>query len=139
MSAWLYQMTAGPDWSLERYRVRIWEGKRITWPTGRVARGSAGNIDGGQLLVLCFSKTGSEDPGVYGYGIVLSPPRGDRFSFRVVPPSDRLKADPAWNPGVEEWLDKVRGPVRQGTMWALNHEELTDIRQLVREHLAGAG
>jgi hypothetical protein len=47
--------------------------------------------------------------------------------FRPVSPSDHLKMDPWWNKEVGVIADKVRGTVKQGTMWPVRDDLAREI------------
>jgi len=47
--------------------------------------------------------------------------------FRPVSPSDQLKMHPWWDDGAKEIADKVRGKVKQGTLWEVPDELAADI------------
>lgn len=80
-------------------------------------------------LIMFFSKTGNDYLGNYGWGIVyIFNKRRNRVEFRLAPPRDYLKTDPIWREDIEKLTDKIRGKMRQITMWAICLEEFFAIR-----------
>ncbi len=74
MTAWLYQMTTeerdGESWSPEEYRLQVWEGDNITWGTRKITYRKQDIIRPGDLVILMFCKSPTEDHGIYGWGII---------------------------------------------------------------------
>lgn len=141
MQAWLYQMSRSgeQDWSPEKYRLEVREGKRISWPIGKVHARGLKEIAPGDLIVLFYAKTDNDYPGIYGWGLILNyNKRQNRIAFRVTPPSDYLKTDPLWNTRVEKWVDRIRGRMRQRTVWGISSDEFAVLRDRVRQ-LARSG
>ena len=137
--AWLYQMSSS-WWSPEEYRLTVWEGQVVRWPTARVRWGKQQNIHAGDLLLLFFCPTGTEDWGIYGCGIInrYNEVR-EEISFQVLPPSDYLKMSPCADDQLYEMVRKIRKG-KQGsdperwTMYDMSFEHLEDLRLKIREH-----
>jgi hypothetical protein len=67
MNAWLYQMALRKEWSPEDYRVEVWEGQEVTWPSGKLTGAKGGKIIPGDVIFLFFAQTHNVSPGIYGY------------------------------------------------------------------------
>lgn len=127
MSTWLYQISP-KLWSPEQYRFEVWERQDWAWPVGqKVTRGKVPAA--GDTVVFFFSPTGGVDPGVYGWAVILAWLNdSDReLRFRPVAPSDYLKMDPWWDNNVSAIANRIRGNVKQGTLWPI---AITDAKQL---------
>jgi signal peptidase I len=128
MTTWLYQLSP-KVWSPDRYRLEIWEGERWNWPVGE--KHPASEIpEPGDIIVFFYSPTGGIDPGYYGWAIVLEWFEGSSspLYFRPVAPSDYLKMRPWWNEDANNLANKIRGAVKQGTMWKLPDRLVPEIR-----------
>lgn len=79
----------------------------------------------GDRLFFFYAPTGGQEPGIYGWAVVLDWPEGDddtRVRFRPVSPSDQLKMCPWWDAEVKQIVDAVRGSVKRGTVWPLTDD-----------------
>lgn len=120
MSMWFYQMDQR-QWLPSSYRLDIWENERWTWPVGRKV--STASPEPGDRVVFFYAPSGGIEPGFYGWAIVLDWHEGERgMYFRPVSPSDHLKMDPWWDTNAKQIADKVRGRVKQGTLWEVPDE-----------------
>jgi hypothetical protein len=129
MADWLYQMSHG-EWPVEEYREQVWEGEVIHWPWNRVA-GRARPVEG-DLMVCWYARSGSVEPGMYGWGVVVRSIRSDkRLRWRPAPPSDYLKMRPLFDKDVQGIIDAVRGRMRQGTMWPIGRDHMKVLRAAV--------
>ena len=139
MSAWLYQMREQSDWSVADYRLEVWEGSTVGWPTRRVVGGSRTAIAAGDLIVFVFTPSGNQEPGIYGWGVITRfLDRREEIEFEVVAPSNYLKMDPVWDANVMTAFDVVRGAVKQGTMWRIEPSEPAAFRVAIRRRLGAA-
>lgn len=141
MVAWLYQMTTNNEepWGPEEYRMEVWEGNTVTWPVGSIDFRGGVAPKRGDILVLFFSKSKTDEPGLYGWGIITDViSEGTRPRLRFVPssPSDFLKMSVCWDGEVEKLSDQIRGKVKQKTMWAIKPEEMREIRKKIHHHIA---
>ena len=131
MATWLYQMSA-ESYSPERYREDVWEGQITRWPTGNVRSESGAELSPGDIIILAFVKTGTHEPGIYGWGIITNYREGSQtIFFRPTYPSDFLKMIPIWGGDVSDILDKIRGPVKVGTMWEMQYEFVAKLREKI--------
>lgn len=91
----------------------------------------------GEIVVFffCKGKYRIQDIGVYGWGIVSEVPKRGRIVIRPSTPSDYLKMSPLWNGDMNRMIDKIRENFYQRTMWAISHQELQEIRTMVRRHI----
>jgi hypothetical protein len=94
----------------------IWENERWSWPIGRKA--TTDNPVPGDRIVFFYAPSGGDEPGFYGWAIVLDTYEDERgIYFRPVVPSDHLKMDPWWDDKAKAAADEIRGKVKQGTLW----------------------
>jgi hypothetical protein len=115
---WLYQMSE--DWYPRGgYRLDIWEGALIAWDTGKVV---GGHPEPGDRILCWYSKTVSDEPGVWGWGVIMS---SDDESIRWKPvfPLDHLKLAPLFDDDLNDCIDRIRGKMRQGTMWRMSADD----------------
>jgi hypothetical protein len=120
MAMWLYQLTQA-EWPVNSYRLDIWEGERWRWPVGKIA--GAERPAAGDRVVFYFAKAGCDEPGFYGWAIVLQWEEAEsRFYFRPVAPSDQLKMCPWWDDEARRVADAIRGPVPRGTLWPVGDD-----------------
>src|SRR5262249_50371889 len=119
MSTWLYQISP-QIWDPGRYRLEIWEGERWAWSVGARA-GSGTDPQPGDTVVFFCSPTGGNDPGFYGWAVVLDwhQPNDTPLYFRPVAPSDHLKMDPWWDHEAKALADEIRGKVKRRTLWLI--------------------
>src|SRR4051794_20941333 len=108
MSAWLYQISP-KFWTPERYRFEIWERQDWAWPVGqKVTRGKLPGV--GDTVIFFYAPTGGDDPGVYGWAVVLEwlADSSRQLRFRPVAPSDYLKMHPWWETSTSAIVNKIR-------------------------------
>lgn len=138
MSTWLYQISP-KAWSPERYRFEIWEGERWAWPVG--AKSTGGNVpQTGDIVVFFYSPTGGNDPGFYGWAVVLEwyDESSTPLHFRPVAPSDHLKMHPWWDDNASKLADQMRGKVKQRTLWLVEDELAKKLRLGITAWLSNA-
>lgn len=133
MGTWLYQL-AENEWSINNYRLDIWEGERWRWPVGQI-RGSEshpqpGYPEPGDVVFFCYTKT-SKEPGFCGWAVVQQweDEGGDkkRFYFRPVAPSDQLKMHP-WGDGEAfDLVARVRRDWNQATLYFVDQDLAEEI------------
>ena len=139
MSAWLYQMSL-EQWPPSSYRLDVWENERWSWPVGKVQ--SKGRPAPGDRLFFFYAPSGGTEPGFYGWAIVLEWPAGDddtRVRFRPASPSDHLKMCPWWDDEVKSIVNRVRGRVKQGTVWRIDDATAQAIGRGIGRWLFGKG
>lgn len=137
MSTWLYQMSP-KVWSPSQYRLDIWEGERWAWPVGAMS-GQGKKPEPGDLLVTFFTKGNGTDPGFYGWAVILDwlNEAGDQLRFRPVAPSDSLKMCPWWDDEASSIADKIRGNMKQRTLWLVEDDLSTQLRHGILTWVAG--
>lgn len=137
MSTWLYQLSA-EAWSPETFRYEIWEGKAWHWEYGQKRGGDAPKT--GDTIVFYYTPSGCEDPGVYGWA-VLQRCHEESKTLYFVPaaPTNRLKMDPWWDElKTRALVDRIRGPMKQATLFLIGKDEERELRAGVRRWLGGA-
>jgi hypothetical protein len=117
MSTWFYQMDQR-IWSPERYRLEIWEGETWAWPARRIVAGGE-RPGAGDTVAFFYTRTGGDDPGFYGWAVVLEwfAQASHQLKFRPAAPSDKLKMFPWGDEQAMEIANSIRGKVKQGTLW----------------------
>lgn len=136
MSCWLYQINQ-KSWSPERYRYEIWEGQDWAWPVGqKVTRGRVPKA--GDTVVFFYAPSGGADAGFYGWAVVLEwfETSSTPMRFRPAAPSDHLKMHPWWDKRAAALADRVRGKVKQGTLWLFQEGAVAELRVGIATWLA---
>jgi hypothetical protein len=137
MQTWLYQMSDA-IWPVSQYRLEVKQGELIRWRTTNIPQNKGREIAPGDAIVLFYAPTGNDNPGVYGWGVIVNyNPEQDRLDFQVNPPSDYLKMDPLWDDEIRILISKVRGKVAQGTLWAMSNNDFDTLRSKIRHRVSG--
>jgi hypothetical protein len=119
-----------------RYRTEVWEGNLVTnWSIGQSKR-KPKEVLPGDMVILFFSKTAADEPGIYGWGIITLFDK-EVIDFRPAPPSDYLKMNPVPEKEVSEIIAKIRGHMAEMTMFKVDNEALEHLRQKIAEHVSG--
>lgn len=138
MSTWLYQLNP-KDWSPETFRFEIWEGQRWHWGYGTKRGGSGEDPKIGDTVVFFYARTGGDDPGIYGWAVLdRCEPDAHRLYFVPAAPTNYLKMTPWWDKKAEQLTDRIRGSVKQGTLWFISSDDTKALRAGVRRWLAGS-
>lgn len=136
MAHWLYQMSTD-YFPLNRYRTEVWEETTVTnWHIGESTHKPT-DVQPGEIIILFYAKTGTPDPGIYGWGIVTFFDR-EAINFRPVSPSDYLKMNPLWDDDISDIVDGIRGGMPQGTMYRVADGTLKKIREKIAEHVSSS-
>ena len=137
MACWLYQINAKDWWPLERYRTEVWEGQLVTnWTNGEATRRPK-DVLPGDTIVLYLVKTGTDEPGIYGWGIITSFHKEEFIDFRPSPPSDYLKMNPVPEEEVRGIIREIRGDFNALAMFKVNDKQYRELRQKIAEHVYG--
>jgi hypothetical protein len=134
---WLYQLSQ-TDWSLNNYRLDIWEGERWEWEVGRIAGQEVPQP--GDTVAFFYAPHACPEPGFYGWAVILlwvEEGKKRRFYFRPVAPSDTLKMRPWWDQEAERIAKAVRGAVAQGTLWPVPAKEEAKLKAGIAAWVAG--
>jgi hypothetical protein len=132
---WLYQINQ-ELWSPRRLRLELWEGERWSWPTRKFR--SAERPEPGDTVVFYCAKSGSSDPGFYGWAVVTEfYDDAEVLYFTPVAPSDYLKMTPWWDDAAEALADRIRGNMKQATLWSIDREARDELRAGIRRWLSG--
>jgi hypothetical protein len=129
MATWLYQLS-GKNWSPNRYRFEIWEGERWSWDVNSISKHDHDDPKVGDVVVFFYAKSKSSDPGFYGWGVILEwyPADISILYFRPTSPSDYLKMHPWSDKKAMELADKIRKPIKQGTLFLVQEELEGELR-----------
>jgi hypothetical protein len=74
----------------------------------------------GDLLVVLFVPTGSDDAGLCAVAVVTEFGEARQLRFRALPPTDTLQETPRWSPRAQRTVEAIRSKTgRRGTMWRL--------------------
>jgi len=135
MGAWLYQMNA-EEWSPDKYRKSVREGKTLNWSVGRIYRRKRKEIAPGDQVVLFFCERLNAEPGIYGLGEVKRFTRdgdsGPRIRIAVRPRTDTLKSTPVWDSEVRATVQAIRGNLPRGTMWRVTPSQYERLRRKIQ-------
>jgi hypothetical protein len=128
MANWMYQLNQ-KNWPPSRYRLEIWEGERWVWPVGqRLVQGN--KLIPGDTIVFFYAPSGGNDPGFYGWAVVLEwLEDASHLYFRAVAPSDHLKMHPWWDENAQNLADRIRGKMKQRTLWHVEDELVAELRE----------
>jgi len=137
MSTWLYQLNP-KAWTPETFRFEIWEGQRWHWDYGTKRGGDGANPNIGDTVVFFYARSGGDDPGIYGWAVLdRCEPADHRLYFVPAAPTNYLKMTPWWDKVAERLTDRIRGSVKQGTLWHVSSDDTKALRAGVRRWLAG--
>jgi hypothetical protein len=128
---WLYQMS-DEVWPEAQFRAAVWEGTTIYWPIGLVRDTDARPVPG-ERVVCWYAPTGSELPGLVGWGVVLGFSEArDELVWRPSPPTDAVKMCPIFDDDLKEHVDNVRGGFPRATMWPVTVTEARYLAHRIR-------
>lgn len=134
MATWFYQINQ-EWWSLERYRLEIWENHTWAWPVRKIT--GRERPEAGDTVCFYYSKSGGGDPGFYAWAVVTEfYEEANEMYFRPVAPSDHLKMNPWWSSDAERLANDIRGAVKQGTMWSVTDEARMRLRTGIQRWLS---
>ena len=127
MATWMYQLSQ-TNWPPSRYRLEIWEGERWVWPVGQ--RSAGGEVPApGDTIVFFYAPSGGNDPGFYGWAVVLEwLEDASHLYFRAAAPSDHLKMVPWWDDDAKDLSDRIRGKMKQRTLWLVADDLAAELR-----------
>ena len=135
MNTWLYQMNNKEGWTPGDYRLTVWEGETVDWPTGRITSPSKEQPQPGDVVMFFFTRSSTPSPGIYGWALVTEVhPKSQRFHFRALPHSDMLKIDPIYDEVIEQLVERVRGKFKQGTMWSIVRADFIILKDQIQKH-----
>lgn len=139
MAAWLYQMAEDEQWTPEDYRIEVWEGEPVTWPHRKIVSREALKPTSGDPIILFFAKSGTQAPGICGWGVILRLyAKKEEIRFRAVFPTDLLKMNPIWDNEVEDLINEVRRPHPRATMWAMTADAYNSSCRRIRGYVGTA-
>jgi hypothetical protein len=82
--------------------------------------------------VCWWAKSGALEYGVIGWGVVESTTYGTDLRWRSAPPSDRWAMSPITSPEIEAVVEKIRGKMRQATLFAAEGALAVDLIQSIK-------
>lgn len=137
MTCWLYQINAKEWWPSERYRTEVWEGQLVTNWTNGLAKRKPKDVNPGDIIILYLVKAGTDEPGIYGWGIITSFHKEEFIDFRPSPPSDYLKMNPVPEKEIIKVIREIRGGFDALSMYKMNDSQYKKLRQTIAEHVYG--
>ena len=155
MPAWLYQMSSGGSgglwrsaqnqpWYPSSYRQEVIEGEPIRWDVGKIYFRTQAAVSTGDTVIFFFCKTGENDPktgsfqpGIYGWGKIIDPPQDsyDQIEFVSQPPSNYLKMKVLWDKDIERITNQIRAKQYQGTMWPIGKNHLQELQRKIMAYI----
>jgi hypothetical protein len=66
---WFYQLD-NADWSINDYRLDVWEGERWEWRVFRATEIKSSPPKPGDQIVFFYAPHDNNDPGFYGWAII---------------------------------------------------------------------
>jgi hypothetical protein len=138
MAMWLYQLSED-HWSRRDYRVDIWEGERWQWGINQIRPGDKAP-ESGDTVVFFYAKKECDEPGFYGWAVILrwiKEDGGSTIYFRPVSPSDRLKMSPWGDPSAMTLADQVRGKMPRATLYLVDEELAVKIASGIKSWSVG--
>jgi len=136
MSTWLYQLNP-KTWTPETFRFEIWEGKHWHWTHGS-KRGESVPATG-DTVIFFYSPSGGDDPGIYGWAVLeRCDVESKTLYFIPVAPTNRLKMDPWWDEAALKIVNDIRGPMKQATLFQIDHADVLKLRAGIRGWLGAS-
>jgi len=126
---WVYQLSS-KEWNQDLYRLGVLEGERVAWPVGK--KQSELEPEPGERIVCWWAKTGAPEFGVVGWGVIEGSTYGEGIRWRPRSPSDRWSMSPLRSPEIEAAVDKVRGKMRQATLFAAQGEDAVRLLEAIK-------
>lgn len=84
------------------------------------------------------ARTGGDDPRIYGWAVLdRSEPEAHRLYFVPAAPTNYLKMTPWWDKEAEKLTDRIRGTVKQGSLWHVSGADTKALCAGIRCWLAG--
>ena len=135
MNMWLYQLNA-KLWSPGVFRYEVSETQRWSWGCGKKIGKSTPAV--GDTVVFFYSKTDCSDPGIYGWAIIERfDPVSKTLYFIPTAPTNWLKMDPWWDDEAILVCEKIRGNMKQATLFPIRSALIPRIRKGIRKWLKG--
>lgn len=140
MAMWLYQMSAkkklskgGYKWTPAKYRKQVREGHYLEWKTRRIRSIKSGaSPQAGDIIIYWFVKSGTENPGLYGWGIVFEQNEGTICHLPVFP-SDHLKMRPVYNDKIAKTVKKIQRNMPIATLLQLTGAQAKELWSNIRD------
>ncbi len=129
---WVYQLSTGDwDWDQNSYRLEVAEGERVSWPVGK--KQTKREPQAGERLVCWWTKTNSFEHGVMGWGVLDGQTFGAGLRWHPYPPSNRWAMRPLLSDELEAVIDKIRGRMRQATLFAAEGDLAVELLDAIRD------
>jgi hypothetical protein len=140
MALWLYQMSAkkklsksGYKWTPAKHRKQVWEGYYLEWETRQIRSIKPGvTPQAGDTIVYWFVKSGTENPGLYGWGIVFEQNEGTICHLPVFP-SDHLKMRPVYNDKIAKIVKEIQSKMPIATLFQLTRGQAEELWSIIRD------
>lgn len=132
MAMWLYQMNQD-NWTPERYRLEIWENEKWVRRVYKIFK-QGNEIERGDTVIFFYTPSSGDEAGFYGWGIILEWDEDVGYLyFRSVSPTNYLKMIPWWDDKAKKIADKIRGKMKQGTLWYIPNELAKELKVGIHE------
>lgn len=146
MTVWLYQMNVdrvleyGDKYKLEDFRRYVRDGKYLRWKTRNIISETE-EPKAGDTIIYWFVKSGTDEPGLYGLGIIFKcyekdddPPYNKWILHLPVFPSERLKNHPIYDTEIEKIVNEIRGNKQAfGTMFIIKDNQAERLFKSIKE------
>jgi hypothetical protein len=133
MTVWLYQMNAnrplqdGSFYTPNDYQMEVESEEYLEWLT-REVRPTELEPKAGDTIFYWFVTTGTDNPGLYGLGIIFSSYECPEYNTDYkciehlpVYPSESLSDNPIYDDEIQEIVDEIRGnQAAFATMFAID-------------------
>lgn len=146
MTVWLYQMNAdkslqdGSFYTPDDYQEEVESDDYLEWLT-REVRPKELNPKAGDTIFYWFVRTGTDDPGLYGLGLIFSCHKCPEYNtdydcieHMPVYPSENLSDDPIYDDEIQEIIDEIRGnQAAFATMFAIDDHHIQRLFAKIQE------
>ena len=140
MKTWLYQLNSD-KWATNLFRCAIWEGRQWQWNQNEI-RPTTGIPAPGDVLLFFYTK-GSDEPGIYGWGIIDRCEKFDNktmLNYTPTAPTNHLKVDPWWDDECEGITTEIRAnQAAFATVFEIPETLVPKIRRGIKRWLYHAG
>lgn len=88
------------------------------------------------MVVPFYAQSGCPEPGFCGLGVVLDWNTEADYPLRfcVASPTDELKMQPWWDEQAKILADRIRKPVKIGTLWLASDDDARELLMRIIQH-----